>query len=229
MTKMDNKIEEALRDMGVASEKVNEAPAKDNGPFDELAEQKEVEAKPAKKPVEASNVGVDPAIPDASPKDRTIADKLRKFCIKTNAYYCQSPNTPQAKYFATDRAWSYLLALNNCYVEVVETWERERRVGRYDIAVDVYVKGKLMQKPMPEEFITLPQEITIGTMCASTDEQWLRGKQLSAAYGLAQTRLVERLAREIFGYQMSLARLEPTGAEELDVVEEWYGKKNEEI
>lgn len=86
----------------------------------------------------------------------------------------------------------------------------------------VFAKGDLVDNDTEEI-------ITSSTMCASTKENWLQGKALSAAYGLAQTRLEERLIRTRFGYQLSLVRLQPTGAEELDVNIEQYGTKNKEI
>lgn len=148
------------------------------------------------------------------------AQKLREFVKQTNSIYCTSPGTPDARWYATPPAWSYLAQLNNVHVKTEAVWEDTDHRDRNAIAV--YARGSLVDNETGGIYST-------ATMCATTNERWLQGKQLSAAYGLAQTRLEERLLRNKFGYQLSLAHLEPIGAEELDLDIEWYKNKYKEI
>lgn len=156
----------------------------------------------------------------------TIPEKLREFVNQTGAIYLENPGTPYEKHYATAIAWNYLAHLNNVRVEIEKVWEETDPLDKN--AVIVYAEGALI-----DDNIKLEDDnewlLTNATMCASTSEKWLKDKPLSAAYGLAQTRLEERLLRMQFGYQLSLARLEPIGAEELDVDPLEYGTKDKEI
>lgn len=150
----------------------------------------------------------------------TIPEKIREFARQTNAIYAQNAGTPYEKWYATAQVWSYVAALNNVEVYVKSTMRDTDPIDKN--AIVVYVRGSLVD-------LATERTITEATMCASTSEDWLKGKPLSAVYGLAQTRLEERLLRMKFGYQLSLARLEPVGAEELDVDIEKYGTKDKEV
>ena len=151
-------------------------------------------------------------------------EKLREFIKQTQAIYTQNPGTPYQKWFATQPAWSYLARLNEVHVEITSVYHKEDPLDKN--AIIVYATGVLV---CDYENNLEQGVITKATMCASTSENWLKGKPLSAAYGLAQTRLEERLLRSRFGYQLSLAHIEPTGAEELDVDTIDYGTKDKEI
>lgn len=155
----------------------------------------------------------------------TKAMLIRKFAAETKSIYRTSPDTPQEKTFATQSVWNYVIALNGCRVEVKSIAEQPRsEMGVMRIERDVYCHAVLLNDKTGEV-------VNKTTMCASTDEDFVskQKNKLSVAYGLAQTRAEERLARMAFGYQVSLAGLQPTPAEELDVVAEWWGTKSKEL
>lgn len=157
--------------------------------------------------------------------DATKVMLIRKYAAATHSIYTTSPGTPQEKTFGTQSLWSYVIALNNCFVRVLKLSEVHRGSSK-DMAIetDVYCSAELVEKHTGEK-------VTMTVMCASTDEEFIAAQKnkLSAAYGLAQTRAEERLARMTFGYQVALAGLQPTPAEELDVVEKWWGTKDKEL
>lgn len=159
-------------------------------------------------------------------ESKTIPEKLREFIIKTGAVYTQNEGTPFEKHYATAQAWSYLAHLNHCHVEIERVWQENDYNDRN--ATVVLASGCLIDdsKELPDE---QDYVITKATMCATTNEKFLQDKPLAAAYGLAQTRLEERLLRMKFGYQLSLAQLEPIGAEELDLDSVKYGTKDKEV
>lgn len=166
-------------------------------------------------------------IPDTEDKEVVVtkAMLIRKFATETKSIYRTSPDTPQEKTFATQSVWNYVIALNNCRVEVKSIVEQPRsEMGSMVIERDVYCHAVLVDGITGEE-------LSKTTMCASTDEDFVskQKNKLSVAYGLAQTRAEERLARMAFGYQVALAGLNPTPAEELDVVDKWWGTKDKEI
>lgn len=203
---MDKKLETAMNDLKQAEQKINE-------PKGNVTPKVMAEAK--KPPVEI------PPKAKLSEKQK----KLREFVKQTNSIYAQNAGTPYEKWYATQQAWSYLAALNNCHVEIIRIWRDEDPLDKN--AVIVFAEGILVDDTKEQSNDEKP--ITRGVMCASTSEEWLKGKPLSAVYGLAQTRLEERLVKMKFGYQLSLAHLEPTGAEELDLDVEKYGTKDKEV
>lgn len=160
------------------------------------------------------------AVKTAKNKPQTVAQLLHEFVSKSGAVYCENEGTPYAKYFATFPAWQYLLRLHHCHVELKRIEEEEDSINH--AVTHVYAQGDLIVD-------ATGKNLGGAEMCASTDEKFLVGKPLSAAYGLAQTRLLERLARNAFGSDMTLARLEPVGAEELDLDPAKYGTKGEEV
>lgn len=196
--------------------------------MDKKLEKAMTDLKEAEKKINAPNAGVvTPKVMDAvksAPKQKkepmSNPEKLREFIKQTNAVYVQNPGTPYEKWYATAPAWGYLAALNNVEVCVLCTYDATDPLDKN--ATAVFAEGELKD-------LATGETITNGKMCASTSEDFLKGKPLSAAYGLAQTRLEERLLRMKFGYQLSLARLEPVGAEELDVDPAKYGTKDKEI
>lgn len=200
---MEDKLKTAINDLKKAEEKVNQEPAPTQGNVT---------------PKVMEKVRGEPETKKKVPK--TIPEKIREFARKTNAIYAQNAGTPYEKWYATAPVWSYVAALNNVEARMESTM---RDVDPTDKnATVVYASGSLVD-------LATGQTFTKATMCASTSEDWLKDKPLSAVYGLAQTRLEERLLRMKFGYQLSLARLEPIGAEELDVVAENYQTKDKEI
>lgn len=146
----------------------------------------------------------------------TVVEKIHKFAIDSGMIYVQNGGTPKEKWFATAPVFNYVLALNECHAVLDDTWEENTPLGAI-----IYAKGHLEDKDR--------QVIGRTTMCASSTESWLIDKDLSAIYALAQTRMEERLCRMAFGYQLTLARFEPIGAEELDVNPVEYGTKDKEI
>lgn len=166
-------------------------------------------------------------IPDTEDKDTLVtkAFLIRKFAQQTKSIYTTSPGTPQERTYGTQSVWNYVIALNCCHIEVKSIVEQPRsEMGSMVIERDVYCHAVLI------DCIT-GKELSKTTMCASTDEDFVakQKNKLSVAYALAQTRAEERLARMMFGYQVALAGLQPTPAEELDVVDKWWGTKDREI
>lgn len=166
-------------------------------------------------------------IPDTEDKDTLVtkAFLIRKFAQQTKSIYTTSPGTLQERTYGTQSVWNYVIALNCCRIEVKSIVEQPRsEMGSMAIERDVYCHAVLI------DGIT-GKELSKTTMCASTDEDFVaeQKNKLSVAYGLAQTRAEERLARMMFGYQVALAGLQPTPAEELDVVDKWWGTKDKEI
>lgn len=207
---MDEKLQAAVNDLKKAEGKINTTPTVVEGVVTPKV-MEEVKT-PAKPPVVVNAT--------AKPKLSEEQTKLREFIDKTNSIYVHNPGTPQEKWYATQQAWSYLAAINNVEVRMESTM---RDVDPTDKnATVVYASGALVDTETG-------RVITKATMCASTSEAWLKDKPLSAVYGLAQTRMEERLLRMRFGYQLSLAHLEPVGAEELDVNAVRYSTKNKEI
>lgn len=172
-------------------------------------------------------VGENPIdIPDTEDNDMlaTKAFLIRKFAQQTKLIYTTSPGTPQERTYGTQSVWNYVIALNCCRVEVKSIMEQPRtEMGSMVIERDIYCHAVLV------DGIT-GKELSKTTMCASTDEDFVakQKNKLSVAYALAQTRAEERLARMMFGYQVALAGLQPTPAEELDVVDKWWGTKDKE-
>jgi len=166
-----------------------------------------------------------PFNPETAEVDATKAMLIRKYAQATHSIYTTSPGTPQERTYGTQSVWNYVIALNDCFVRVLKLTENARGDSTtLQIERDVYCLAELVSKVTGE---TLNRTI----MCASTDEDFVSKtkNKLSVAYGLAQTRAEERLARMTFGYQVALAGLQPTPAEELDVVEKWWGAKDKEL
>lgn len=205
---MSDKLDEVMKNLGEAETKIN-------------AEGQNKPSEAVQKPVEGGVVTPKKmAAKTAKNKPQTVSEKLHEFVVKSGAVYCENEGTPYAKYFATFPAWQYLLRLHGCHVELNSIDEDEDSINRS--VTHVYAKGVLVKNATQEV-------IGKAEMCASTNEKFLLGKPLSAAYGLAQTRLLERLARNAFASDLVLARLEPVGAEELDVDPAKYGTKGEEV
>lgn len=163
--------------------------------------------------------------PESLEADATKAMLIRKFAAETHSIYTTSPNTPQAKTYGTQSVWNYTIALNGCFVRILKMTEQHRGNSKdMSIETDVYCLAELVE-------MYGGAVVTKTIMCASTDEDFVsqQKNKLSVAYGLAQTRAEERLARMAFGYQVALAGLQPTPAEELDVVEKWWGTKDKEL
>lgn len=163
--------------------------------------------------------------PDSLEADATKAMLIRKFAAETHSIYTTSPNTPQERTYGTQSVWNYVIALNGCFVRILKMSEQHRGNSKdMTIETDVYCLAELVE-------MYGGAVVTRTIMCASTDEDFVsqQKNKLSVAYGLAQTRAEERLARMAFGYQVALAGLQPTPAEELDVVEKWWGTKDKEL
>lgn len=229
---MNQKLEKALENLQVAEKQINSSTSVEFAPTTNVEpKQPSVEPIPPKKA---------PVVPVGNVTPKVLAEakkaelpqlntielsenqlKLRKFVDLTDAIYGQNVGTPYEKWYATNQAWSYLAALNHTHVNIKELWEDK---DPFDAnAVVVYARAELVDDEVDGE----PLCSTV--MCASSNESWLKGKPLSAVYGLAQTRAEERVVKTVFGYQLSLARLQPVGAEELDVDVAKYGNKDKEI
>lgn len=192
-------IEEALKDCGVSYAPKNDTP-NEAGP------------------------GI-PLPPDCGVVNETatLIMQIRRFAHETNSIWVEQKGTPSEKHYGTKALWSYIIAINGCHTRIVKMSEQTR--GNSDtmkIERDVYCLAELIDN---ETNTVLTRTI----MTAATDESWLKDKTnaLSSAYGLAQTRAEERLARTMFGYQAALAGLDPTPAEELDI--NWGAKKEQEL
>lgn len=222
---MDKKLEIAMENLKASEKTINSASktkpktmerviteAQDTKPQQGIPQEHNVEPTLIEKQKQSeANISV---------KLSSTQQKLRKFIELTNAVYAQNPGTPYEKWYATSQAWSYLATLNGAHTRITQIHHSADLIDAN--AVTVYAEGELVDDATGDV-------ITRGATCASTNEDWLKGKPLSATYGLAQTRLEERLLKNRFGYQLSLAHLEPVGAEELDVDIARYGTRDKEI
>lgn len=217
---MNQKLEQAMKNLEIAEKRVNQNPKPKTIKQISVTHSLEGEGTVTPKIIKQARENEIPKQKVPQPQYSEKQRKLREYIQKTNSLYTVNKDTPYEKYYATASAWSYLARLNNVHVQIDEVKMQSDMINGN--VKHVIATGRLIDN-------TTEETITGGSMCASTNEKFLQDKPLSAAYGLAQTRLEERLLRMRFGYQLALAHLEPIGAEELDLDNTIYQNKEKEI
>ena len=164
----------------------------------------EVKAEPTAKKADGPHKIVE--MPKPSKEDR-IVELLTNFCVTCGHMDIVDRGNGHVKHYPRPEAWKYLADLCGTYTRVESThyvgWKNNPCEYRVEATVS------LVEKKTDKVLTTV-------TMCAASDEDFVKNNKLSSAYGLAITRAESRAVRSRFGHYMSVIGYQITPFEELD-------------
>lgn len=139
-------------------------------------------------------------------REDKIVELLTHFCQKCgHMTYTKAGQTNSGRY-PKPEAWKYLADIAGYYTRVENTkycgWQNNPCAYRVEATCSLVRKK--------DDVV-----VTTVTMCAASDEPFVKNKTVEVAYGLAITRAETRAVRSHLGHYMSCVGLEITPYEEL--------------
>lgn len=143
--------------------------------------------------------------PEEFSKEEKIAELLERFCLKCGHLIYTKVDGEISHRYPKAEAWKYLADIAGYYTKVESTeLHHHPAPGEYRVEAVCSLVRKKDDKA-----------VSTVTMCAGSDESFVKAKGINSAFGLAITRAESRAVRSRLGHYMSCVGLEILPFEEL--------------